>query len=193
MTSQPPSMLYVVEVPLVGDADIRRITDAERFSLSATDLEEFELWKHDGRTRFWAYTLTSDAIAKHGFSMKDRYSKNHGFHESDFVALGNGVFEDYEEGFESADAIIREFGSFLYFRPEHSWGSNGCQVLPPTCDLAAMIPSCFVSLIADKKLVALSVTSNVRAFLDGYVGYANGHGGESVKALAHKLGLANEH
>jgi hypothetical protein len=186
-------MLYVIEVPLVGDVDIRRIMETEHTSLSAADLEEFELWKHDGRRRFWAYTLTSDAIAKHGFSMKDQYSKDHGYHESDFVALGNGVFEDYEEGFENADAIIREFGSFLYFLPKHSWGSNGCQVLRPTCDLSAMIPPCFVSRIANKGLVALSVTSNVGAFLNGYVGYAKGHGGESVKALAYRLGLVNEH
>lgn len=192
MRSQSLPAIYVIEVPLVGESDIRLITDAERTSLRATDLEEFELWKHDGKRRFWAYKLTSEEISKHGFSMKDQHSKNHGFHETDFVALGNGVYEDYEGGFENADALIHQFGSLLYFLPEYSWGSNGCQVLPPICDLSAMIPPCFVSLIASKELVALSVTSDIGAFLNGYVDYVNGRGGASVRTKALKLGLIDE-
>jgi hypothetical protein len=55
-----------------------------------------------------------------------------------------------------------------------------------------MIPPCFVSLIASKALIALSVTSDVGAFLNGYVDYVKGHGGESVRIKALKLGLIDE-
>lgn len=186
--SKPPAALFVIEIPLVGDADVRLITKAELNSLEAVDLQEFELWKHDGIPRFWAYTYTADQLKAHGFSMKDQHSKNHGFHESDFVGLGGGVFEYYADGFECADEIIRESGSFLCFVPDYSWGSDGCQVLRPTSDLSTLIPSCFVDLFTKKGLVALSVTSNANSFVQRYI-EIDGHCGEGVGALARRLGL----
>lgn len=134
MNNQSLPPIYVIEITRFGESDIRLLTEVERTAMGTMDLEAFELWKHDGRKRFWASSFTSEEMRKHGFSMKDKYSKNHGCHETDFVALGNGVYEEYEVGFDQADALIRRFGSFLYFLPQYFWGSNGCEVLPPTSD-----------------------------------------------------------
>ena len=158
--------------------------------MNEMDLDRFEFWRHDGSDRFWVHTETAENIRRHGFSMNDQYSKDHGCHVSDFVDIGNGVYESYEIGFEQADILIKKYGSFLYFFAEYSsWGSNGCQVLPPTSDLRSILPTDFVNLIASKGLLALSVTSDVNTFLRGYLDYANGLGGDEVrdKALEMKL------
>lgn len=192
IANKSQSELYVLEVPSVGEIRIRTISTVERASMVEFDLEEFDWWKHDGSPRFWAYSYTAEQLKAHGFSMKDAFSKRHGFHESDFVALGDGVFEDYEDGFENADAIAREFGHFVCFMPEYSWGCDDRQVLPPTFDFSGLLPPCFLRLIAERRLVVLVVTSSVKTFLDNYAGHIEGFGGESLKALAYRLGLLSK-
>ena len=144
---KPP--LYLIDIPYYGNSDIRLLTKAEQASMNENYLGQFEFWRHDGSRRFWAHTEKAETFKRHGFSMKDQYSKDHGCHVSDFKDLGNGVYESYEGGFEQADMLIKDHGSFLYFCPIYSsWGSNGCQVLPPTTDLHALLPPYFVNLIA---------------------------------------------
>lgn len=173
------SPIYVIEVTSRGESGIRLLEEAEAASLREMELEEFNFWRCDGKLRFWAYSYSEADI------------KRHGLHVTDFVALGNGRYEYYEVGFEQADALIREFGSFSYFLPEYSWGSNGSELLSPVASLSSIIPTNFASLIATNDLAALAVTSNVSAFLYGYAEVANGVGSAEVKAKAIAMGLIN--
>lgn len=184
------SPYFVIEIHSRG-GDIRLLTESERASLMNMDLRGFDFWKYDGEERFWAFTYTAEQIRKHGFSMTDQHSKNHGFHVTDFVDIGNGVYEYYEEGFEKADELLRQFGSFLYFFPEYSWGYDGCQILSPETDLRAVIPSCFADMIARKRLAAMSVTSDVGDFLEECLEHVSSIDISAVKVKALKIGAVS--
>ena len=173
------SPIYVIEVPFRGCSGIRLLKEDEAASLREMELEEFIFWRGNGKQRFWAYTYSEADL------------KRHGFRPTDFVALRNGRYEYYEVGFEQADEVIREFGTFSYFLPEYLWGSNGCELLSPKNNLSAIIPTNFVTLITSNDLAALAVTSNVRKFLYGYAEVANGVGSAEVKAMAIAMGLIN--
>lgn len=171
--------IYVIEVTSKGESVIRLLKEEEAASLRATELEEFIFWRCNGKQRFWAYTYSGADL------------KRHGLRTTDFVALGNGRYEYYEVGFEQADKLIREFGSFSYFVPEYSWGSNGCELLSPKNNLSSIIPKNFVTLITSNDLVALAVISSVNKFLYGYAEIANGVGCAELKAKAIAMGLIN--
>lgn len=171
----PP--LYLIEIPFYGNSDIRLLKEDEHAAMGEMDLERFEFWRHDGSGRFWALKVAMETI------------RSHHLQPSDYADCGNGIYEEYESGFEHADALIKEHGSFLYFLAVHSWGTNGHRVLPPTSDLRPILPFYFGNLIASKGLLALSVTSDVTDFLRGYVDYANGLGGDEVMDKALEMGL----
>jgi hypothetical protein len=142
------------------------------------DLEQFSYWKYRGGRRFWATQYTGEQLRRHGAT----FLKN-------FRAVGNDTFEDYEEGFQRADAILKQFGTFSYFCPEYSTGAEAGQVLPPTVDLQTLIPSCFVDAIEHKELVTLTVTSDLAGFLDPYVGYLGGYRADEARLEAARIGL----
>jgi hypothetical protein len=171
------SLIYVIEVTSRGESRIRHLEEDEEASLREMELERFTFWRFNGKRRFWVCVYSEADL------------KRHGIRTTDFIALGNGHYEEYEVGFEQADELIREFGSINYFFPEYSWGSNGCELLSPKSNLSTIIPSNFVTLVTSNDLVALAVTSNMGAFLYGYAEIANGVGSAELKAKAIAMGL----
>ncbi len=171
--------IYVIEVTSREESRIRLLEENEAASLREMELEQFIFWRFTGKRRFWVCVYSEADL------------KSHGIRTTDFVAVGNGRYgyEEYEVGFEQADELIREFGSFNYFFPEYSWGSNGCELLSPKNDLSIIIPTNFVALVTSNDLVALAVTSNISAFLYGYADVANGIGSAELKAKAIAMGL----
>lgn len=171
------SPTYVIEVTSGGESRIRLLKEDEAASLQEMELEEFTFWRFTGQRRFWVCVYSEADL------------RSHRLRTSDFVAVGNWRYEEYEIGFEQADKLIREFGSFNYFFPEYSWGSNGCQLLSPKSDLSIILPTKFASLVRSNDLAALAVTSKISAFLYGYVEVANGVGSAELKAKAIDMGL----
>lgn len=171
------SPTYVIEVTSQGESRIRLLKEDEAASLREMELDEFTFWRFTGQRRFWVCVYSEADL------------RSHRLRTSDFVAVGNGRYEEYEIGFEQADKLIRKFGSFNYFFPEYSWGSNGCQLLSPKSDLSIILPTKFSSLVRSNDLAALAVTSKISAFLYGYVEVANGTGGAELKAKAIDMGL----
>ncbi len=171
------SPTYVIEVTSRGESGIRLLEEDEAASLQELELEEFTFWRFTGQRRFWVCVYSEADL------------RSHGFRTTDYVALGNGRYEEYEVGFEQADKLIRDFGSFNYFFPEYSWGSNGCELLSPKSDLSIIIPANFASLVTSNDLAALAVTSKISAFLYGYAEVANGVGSAELKAKAIAMGL----
>lgn len=175
-----PPTTHVLEIPVRGNCHIRPLTTLERSSLRAMDLEQFNYWKYRGGRRFWAIQYTGEQLRRHGAT----FSKSYGFHD-----VGNDTFEEYEEGFERADAILNQFGTFSYFWPEYSTGSEAGQVLPPTVDLRTLIPSCFVDAIERKELMTPTVTSDLGGFLEPYAEYLGGYRADEAKLEAVRMGL----
>ncbi|WP_371323916.1 hypothetical protein VX159_16215 [Dechloromonas sp. ZY10] len=168
--------IYVIEVTSQGENRIRFLKQDEAASLREMELDAFIFWRFSGKRRFWVCTYSEADL------------KRYHLRTTGFVARGDGRFEEYEDGFERADDLVREFGSFCYFLPEYSWGSNGCELLSPKSNLSNIIPTGFATLVTSD-LSALAVTSNVSAFLYGYVEVANGIGSAELKAKAIAMGL----